>query len=75
MTEGLGSADDIDALAAKKRADALDALAKLEIEFARLRDRLFYEKMDDLARERWQIDAGETQQRSASHCAAGLSTC
>lgn len=51
-----------DSTVAKKRAEAIEALTKIEIEFAQIRDLLFLEKMEELARERWQIEAGEPDQ-------------
>lgn len=52
-------ADTGDAGAAKKRQEAIEALTKIEIEFAQLRDKMYLEKMEEIARERWQIENGE----------------
>lgn len=48
-----------DAGAAKKRQEAIEALTKIEIEFAQLRDKMYLEKMEEVAKERWQIENGE----------------
>ncbi|KAK9898519.1 hypothetical protein P389DRAFT_167037 [Cystobasidium minutum MCA 4210] len=45
-----------DASAAKKRQEAIEALTKIEIEFAQLRDKMYLEKMEEVAKERWQIE-------------------
>lgn len=47
-----------DSTAAKKRAEAIEALTKIEIQFAQIRDLLYLEKIEEVARERWQIEAG-----------------
>lgn len=51
-------ADTADTDTNKRRLDAIEALTKIEIEFATLRDALYVEKMEEVARERWQIEAG-----------------
>lgn len=48
-----------DAGAAKKRQEAIEALTKIEIEFAQLRDKMYLEKMEEVAKERWQIENGK----------------
>lgn len=53
------STDTGDAGAAKRRQEAIEALTKIEIEFAQLRDKMYLEKMEEVAKERWQIENGE----------------
>ena len=57
LTVCLG-ADTADTDTNKRRLDAIEALTKIEIEFATLRDALYVEKMEEVARERWQIESG-----------------
>lgn len=45
--------------ALKHRTKALEALFKIEIEFARLRDRLYIERMEEVVRDREAVEAGE----------------
>jgi len=55
----LEDADDADhELHAADRADALDALAQLELKFALVRQRIYIDKMNELAREEAMIHDG-----------------
>lgn len=42
----------------RKRAEAMEALTKIEIEFAKLRDLLYIERLADIERERIGIETG-----------------
>ncbi|KDE08327.1 hypothetical protein MVLG_01368 [Microbotryum lychnidis-dioicae p1A1 Lamole] len=42
----------------RKRAEAMEALTKIEIAFARLRDRLYVERMAEVERDRLAVDTG-----------------
>ena len=55
----LDDVDDVDQeLHAADRADALDALAQLELKFALVRQRIYIDKMNELAREEGMIHDG-----------------
>lgn len=43
----------------RKRAEAMEALTRIEIEFARLRDRLYMERMAEVEKERIGVENGE----------------
>lgn len=47
----------------RKRADAMEALTRIEIEFARLRDKLYIERMTEVEKERVGVENGECRWR------------
>jgi hypothetical protein len=51
-------ADTSDDAFLRKRAEAMEALTKIEIEFARLRDKLYIERMADVEKERIGVETG-----------------
>lgn len=53
--------------ALKHRMKALEALFKIEIEFARLRDRLYLERMEEVVRDREAVEAGQYLCPSYAH--------
>lgn len=57
--DGAGWADTSDDAFVRKRAEAMEALTKIEIEFARLRDKLYLERMAEVDKERIGVETGE----------------
>lgn len=53
------TSDTSDDVSLRKRAEAMDALTRIEIEFARLRDRLYMERMADIEKERIGVESGK----------------
>ncbi|GAA5916692.1 hypothetical protein JCM6882_002269 [Rhodosporidiobolus microsporus] len=62
VEEGEGSdaeeGDTSDAAFIRKRAEAMEALTKIEIQFAQLRDVLYVERMEEVEKERTGIESG-----------------
>ncbi|GAA6056802.1 hypothetical protein JCM3770_002808 [Rhodotorula araucariae] len=56
--EGEEEEDATDDAFMRKRADAMEALTKIEISFARLRDLLYLERLADIEKERLAIETG-----------------
>jgi hypothetical protein len=50
--------DTSDAAFLRKRAEAMEALTKIEIQFAQLRDVLYVERMEEVEKERAGIENG-----------------
>lgn len=53
-------ADTSDDAFVRKRAEAMEALTKIEIEFARLRDKLYLERIAEVDKERIGVEKGES---------------
>lgn len=54
------SSDDADDVHLRKRTEAIEALTRIEIEFAKLRDLLYIERMADVERERIAVENGQS---------------
>lgn len=65
LTALLPAGDSDDAFL-RKRAEAMEALTRIEIEFARLRDRLYVERMTEVEKERIGVEDGERHRRTSS---------
>ncbi|KAL8292514.1 hypothetical protein RQP46_001126 [Phenoliferia psychrophenolica] len=50
--------DNADDFSLRKRADAMEALTRIEIDFARLRDKLYLERLADVEQERVGVETG-----------------
>ncbi|KAK4699464.1 hypothetical protein P7C70_g6793, partial [Phenoliferia sp. Uapishka_3] len=59
--------DNSDDASLRRRAEAMEALTKIEIEFARLRDKLFIERMVDVEKERVGVETGGFFPRLCTH--------
>lgn len=55
-----------DAAAVRRRAEAMEELAQIEINFAKLRDQLYIQRMRDNERDREEIEKGESQRGQAT---------
>jgi hypothetical protein len=59
--------DNSDDMFVRRRDEAIEALTRIEIEFARLRDRLYVERMGDVERERIAVENGKEKQTLSLH--------
>lgn len=63
LTCPCSAAGDSDDAFLRKRAEAMEALTRIEIEFARLRDRLYVERMTEVEKERIGVEDGTYRAR------------
>lgn len=44
----------------RKRVEAMEQLTRIEVQFAKLRDQLYIDRMGEIERERLRVEAGES---------------